>query len=204
MLLHIQISHFKLFKLENSFHCAQMASPQPRRLRARNKFGDNAYEQFICEAYGCKPLEISVMKLSTADIHRIKKEIREQNKEHDKEHDKKPSFMPCENSKKSYKEYAPIDNVFKPPVPLPVQSFVIGSINHECKFCKKFCHEFPIIFGHGFHVTYFLNITIIMTNLFMIFSHVFSVHEHQIRIRTEHSYSASPFAIPTIMPCMIP
>lgn len=121
-----------------------MASSHPKHLRPRNKFGDKAYEQFICEAYGCKPFEISVVKLSAAAINRIKMEIRIQNQMHDK----KTSFnqnvaeKPCEIPKQHTPNHAPNDKFIKPRVimrvpmrvPLPVQNVVICSMNHECKF----------------------------------------------------------------------
>lgn len=95
-----------------------MASTEPKRLRPRNNFSDETYEQFICEAYGCKPFEISVVKLSTAAIARIKMEMK------DRLVDK--TMTPRVLSRGHTR------------VPLPVRNIVVRSINHECKFCKKF------------------------------------------------------------------
>lgn len=162
-----------------------MASTQPKRLRPRNNFGDEAYEKFICEAYGCKPFEISVVKLSTAAIDRIKMEIKDQNKMHNK----KTRFM--QNVAKIPKEYPPVNRTTTPRVlsrahtrvPLPVRNIVVRSMNHECRFCKKLFPCFSI-WNHnhdrnGESIRFF-----------------FLVHKHQIRIQSEHSYSASPFEMP--------
>lgn len=120
-----------------------MASPQPKRLRPRNNFGDKAYEQFICEAFGCKPLEITVVKLTTEAIERIKMEIKKQNKIGDK----KTLFT--RNVDKISKEYQSVDKTIPPRVishhvspvrirvPMPVRNIVIRSMNHECRFCNK-------------------------------------------------------------------
>lgn len=84
-------------------------------------------ESFLCEAYGCKPCTVILRRLLIADINRWKNNLK----------DKRNLTV----IQQKHEGYVPIDNIFKPPVPVPIQEIEMGSLDHGCELFDKKVNE---------------------------------------------------------------
>lgn len=78
-----------------------------------------AADAFLAEAFACKPCQIRVKQITSTDIRRIVNKIKQNSK----------------NFVKNEDVYKPIDAVFKPPVPIPVEEVEVVDMGHDGKFC---------------------------------------------------------------------
>lgn len=117
------------------------------------------------EAYECKPCKVVLKQLTSEEIARIIRKLKEQSASITKPKPKPPVQQQVEQMRQEQRRD---DGVFKPPVPIPVKEFEIETMDDDGEFrpyCTKIYRYFNMIF------------------VFI------SVHQHQMRIRMEHSYS---------------
>lgn len=86
------------------------------------------YDDYLCEAYGCKPCFVRAEKLNSVDIARIRRDLVKPQRI-------QPGPKPQSSSQTEVQakvERRQNDSLFKPPVPCAVQTVDVNTIDREC------------------------------------------------------------------------
>lgn len=114
-------------------------------IKIETELRSKALEEYLCEAFGCRPCSVVVEKLSNADIAQIIHENQQRALNPVEENVKKqpvekrmvksvvkPAGKSVQQPMKE-NEYTPKDSPFLPPIPEPIQEIEVMDHAHDSK-----------------------------------------------------------------------
>lgn len=91
----------------------------------------HAFEQYLCEAFGCLPCSVQTPNLNSTNIAKIRRNLVRPSRTRTK-----PQPIPGgiqQLSRRSQRHQD--DGVFLPPIPYPVNVVDVSTMDRECEYC---------------------------------------------------------------------
>lgn len=126
-------------------------------------------DEFWCEAYGIRPCQVRVKQLGSEDIARILYKIRNA-----KSQPTKSARVPC--------SHKPIDEIFKPPVPVPAECVEVHEMSHAGKYAQTLFEVLSISS---------LKTSVLIRCIFLLIFSTYGIHTHPQRAQL-----CTPMTIP--------